>query len=263
MGKSWNTSTWEIGEFMEYIKVIGNITTVESFIETLLKIPKDDQVYVAMLIARRKYGGGVTRSEETLDSCFLKHSTYKEMIRRIKRFEVSTECYVDKAKGTPIPQENYATYIHLRPKSMANALIELNGDIMKEMLEITRSPDRISRLRNVDRWLLSKVCKSGTGSKFTIVDVDNKLLYPKVLKLLDYYKLPIRWITETRGGYHIILPSGPHLENFYKIVAPLFKEDFNSEVEILPEPITPICGTYQGGFLTRPVDIDKWDIKRG
>jgi len=240
------------------IKVIGDMNTVDAFFKRMLTIPKDDQVYVAMLIARRKYGGGVTRGEETLSTCILKDSTHEAMIRKIRRFEVPIECYVDKEKGTSIPQENYATYIHLRPKSMANALIDFNVDVMKEMLEITKDKNRIGRLRGVDRWLFSKICKNSVGPKFTIIDVDDKLLYPKVFNLLKYYKIPIRWITETRGGYHIILSSGNHLETFHKIIKPLFEKDFNGKVEILPEPITPICGTYQGGFLTRPVDIDLW-----
>jgi hypothetical protein len=244
---------------MEFIKVIGDMTTVDVFFKRMIGIPTDDQVYVAMLIARRKYGGGISRAEETLNTCILKDNTHEGMIRKIRRFEVPIECYVDREKGTPIPQENYATYIHLRTKSMANALVDFNVDVMKEMLEITKDKNRISRLRGVDRWMFSKICKSSVGPKFTIVDVDEKLLYPKVISLLKYYKIPIRWITETRGGYHIIIPSGNHLETFHKIIKPVITKEF-VKVEILNEPITPICGTYQGGFLTQPVDMDLWKV---
>jgi hypothetical protein len=192
---------------------------------------------------------------------FIHHNSYEDIIRKIRRFEVPEECFVDKNTNVIIPQTNYATYIDLVPKSMIKSLIDFNSDIMNEIWETTKDKNRISRFRNIDSLLFSKVHKTNaTRNPYRIVDVDDKSLYEKVRGLLKYYEIPIRWVTETHGGFHIIIPVGVHMENFHRNVVPVMKHEFGTKVEILKEPMTPICGTYQGGFLTRPYDVDNWSV---
>lgn len=247
---------------MANIKVIGNQEHVECFLKRLVPLPQDDWVYPIWMVARKKYNignVGITRSEEMITRTFLHHNKYEEMIRRIRRFEVPEECYIDRNTGDIIPFTNYATYIDLTPKSMARALVGFSADVMNEIWEVTNDADRVRRLRNIDKLLFSKVHKTNATRKpYKIVDVDDKSLYEKVRKLVQYYDIPIEWITETHGGYHILIPSGRHLETFYKTFVPLAQNEFGDKVEILNDPMTPICGTYQGGFLTRPVDVDFW-----
>jgi hypothetical protein len=118
-------------------------------------------------------------------------------------------------------------------------------------------------LRNIEPLLFSKIHKNNFNRKpYKIVDIDDKGIYERVRNSLGYYEIPITWITETHGGYHIIVTTGEHMERFYKSFVPLMASDFGNKVEILDSTQTPVCGTYQGGFLTRPVDVEYWITKK-
>jgi hypothetical protein len=245
------------------MKVIGNKEHVVSFLKMMVPLPKDDHVYLAWMVARKKYNasaGGISRSEEMLSRTILYSQNYDDIIRKIMKFEVSEECFVDYNTKTPIPWTNYATYIDLTPKSMAKSLVDFSSDIMQEIWAVRTEPERMKRLRNIEPLLFSKIHKSNAIRKpYKIIDVDDKGIYERVRNSLVYYEIPIKWITETHGGFHIIVPIGPHMEIFYKSFVPLMTIDFGPKVEILENTQTPICGTYQGGFLTNPADIDYWE----
>ncbi len=67
--------------------------------------------------------------------------------------------------------------------------------------------DNSTPFRRIADMLKSNIYKNVNEGIYTDIDVDDKLLYAKVLADLKEHKIEVYCIIETRGGYHVILEN--------------------------------------------------------
>lgn len=246
------------------MSVIGNKEDMKEFFNELLVPLQDDWVYVVLGVARKKYAneGELTRSEEALAKEIIPDYDFDRFYRTLLKYEVSEDVYVDRNTRKPIPNSAKAYYIDLTPKSMSMALAKFFQDVMRDIIDSRTNPQALEHLRRSKSHLFGNLSKSDAIRKpYKIIDVDIKdnevLAYVK--NALASRNIPIKWISETRGGYHIIIQVGAWLQEFHMHAVPDIEKlnhTYNKIViEIGTQCQTPIVGTYQGGFLVRRVIV--------
>ena len=220
------------------------------FFESIVPELQDDEILTVILCARKKYSDRVSRSEEILDKCFLK-SNRQSNIRKLVRFlRVEEGDYVDFKTGEPIPLSAMVAYIDLYPKSTIKALSEFNKTIHQWLFDAITNPEfDKTTFRKIDTKLFSAIAKSNSRKPVRIVDVDDKSLLPELLP-----KVPQPdWITETRGGYHLIYRAedreqlrtiGETFHNLLKVYKGRIEMQWHQGQTVVP-------GTLQGGFEVR------------
>ena len=248
---------------MSRIKVIGNKDALKKFWDDMVEPLEDDQVYVVLGVVRKKYCDNetvVTRSEEALFKHIVADYDFERFYRLLRKCEVDEECYVDRNSGKPIPSSAMAFYIDLTPKSAQKALTGFVKEVLDDFIAVRTDESRLVRLRRMETHIFSHVSKHNArrpGYKVIDVDIKDDIVLGIVLGILNDDGMPIERITETRGGYHIFVPVGGHLKQFYEHGGTRGKlMDLNGEkdkavVEINKQCQTPIVGTYQGGFLVK------------
>ena len=238
---------------METYKVVSDEDELRGFVETMMPDLQDDWVYVVWVVARKKWmveGATISASEEMLDRDLLTYEDPERILRRLRRFEVPVGSFVDKNTGAPIPPEVTGYYIDLTPKAMSKGLAGFMKDTVDNIVEARSDKVRLRNLRKARGLLFSHVHRANAMRKsWVLVDVDTKEpdVLDGTLDVLEDKGIPHDWITETRGGYHVFVPSGEHLATFFKEVRPGLDE----RIEVLDHNQTPIVGTLQGGFPVR------------
>jgi hypothetical protein len=162
--------------------------------------------------------------------------------------------FVDKNTGEPIPPEVTGYYIDLTPKAMSKALAGFMKDTVDNITEARTDEGRLRNLRKARGLMFSHVHKANAGRKaWVLVDIDTKEegVLEGTLETLSDNGIPHDWISETRGGYHIFIPSGEHLSTFFREV----RSGLDERIEVLDHNQTPIVGTLQGGFKVRRLDL--------
>lgn len=215
----------------------------------------DDEVYIALLFARRKYYESLSRPSIPLNKCIIKKDPcvfVEYAINKIFRASIiefnGIPLYFDKDK--PIPIEACSIYIDLNPKSIIKGFVKFNKEMIELIYEAMKQAitqyevleSTYEKIKGINTMLYSAIHRSNNRKeKYLIIDIDAK--DEKLLKKIIEDISPM-WITETRGGYHIIVSNRSITKNVYEI---LNREE---HVEI-KNAMTPIPGTLQGGFKVR------------
>ncbi|MHA1650044.1 MAG: hypothetical protein ACTSYB_07605 [Candidatus Helarchaeota archaeon] len=203
----------------------------------------EDEVFILLLVARKKYGG-LSRSEESLYKTIVKKKEH--LSQKIHQISLIAGTFRDSKTNNQIPISSLAFYIDLAPKSTLKATNLFITNILKYYRQATIDPNFNRALfKKIDQMLFSAIHKSRSRSPYWVIDVDRK---PYDLKwLCEYFGQALCWITETRGGYHLIIEKGP--DSGLKMEA--LKQKNPPELEIFGrETMTIIPGTLQGGFKT-------------
>ena len=227
-------------------------TLLEDFFRKVLVPLEKDEVYIALIVARKKYGA--SRSEEMLDKLVLKRSDPEYLVRKFQKFCNVENCYLDRNTGEPIPPESMAVYIDLTPRSAMKAYRDFINSVERWSSQLTNlllngNLDEAERVlknfRRLDTKLFSSLAKSPATSPYRIVDIDEKssALLKKVLGALKEH---VVWVTETRGGYHVIVRNNRDTGIiFHEVLRGLDKV----ELQFGKRLMTPLPGTMQGGFM--------------
>ncbi len=130
---------------------------------------------------------------------------------------------------------------------------------MNDLLYQTyKDPSRVSEWTNIKGKLLSCIHKSNADKPYILVDIDEKDFSLTGEVISEITEDPI-WVSETRGGYHLIYEKIPRLarEIYMKIPQTFVKETFppNKIIEIKKEVMTPLPGILQGGHEVKKVEI--------
>ncbi len=236
--------------------LIENETETINFINKVIKPLENDEVYLTLLCARKKYCASITSSEEVLNREIIRSNDINKILRKFKKSSIVEGIYTNK-NDNEIPKDAMALYILLDPRSTLKAYTEFNKIINEWMSEDLRNSNTIlerdlSLYRRIDLKLFSAIHKSRSRPLYFIVDIDKKdeelLNFAISFESIKPY---IKWISETHGGYHIILErndiTGKYIYSLQSNHLPY--------IEILKEPMTPIPGTLQGGFLVKEIKI--------
>ncbi len=213
---------------------------VEKFIEEVVPDLEKDEVLCVTLVARKKYAN-ISRSVELLDKLIIKNK--QSMLRKLRKFlRIEEGDYIDHKTGKPIPLKALAVYVDLCPKSCLKAITLWMKTAMEWQYQAIAGTLDLEIFKKLDTKWFSSVHKSNSRKPVAVVDVDKKYLlnapHPD-------------WITETRGGYHLIYkePSKETMRQLY-----LLSERYDFVELFRNQARTVIPGTIQGGFKVRRID---------
>jgi len=239
---------------------------LHKFVDKVVPRLSGDEVLTAILAARRKYSPVITRSEELVAYAILKNSSYSYLERRLKRLGYVNGLYVDYKRTPPviIPPEAFVMYIDLHPKSTLKACHKLVSELWNDVLSVVSNPEAKAKFVNTDRHWFSAVCRSQSRKPYYLIDVDEKN-GEALDELRELLEKDIIWISETRGGYHIIANNeNPEVRIFCKNGELHISTERKKweKLELRNKAIievqyhqcqTPIPGSLQGGWLVREV----------
>lgn len=223
---------------------------VREFLDFFLSNLEEDEVALAILVSRKKYESALPRSNELLDYVILRGST-ERMFRKLKKFAYVEGVYTE--DGYEIPKNALALYVDVIPKSSRRASLKLISEELRlheEFSHLAYSGDASEMLRSL--WNFTKIrsrvfsclARSPTkrlDHKYLLIDLDKKSMsfLTRCLETINKHT-EVLWVTETRGGYHIIT-------RFEGKLIPTLREMENVEFSH-KQAMTPLCGTLQGGF---------------
>lgn len=245
---------------MTHHVVVGDKDELKRFFECVLAPLEDDHVYTIFSVARKKWDtrDELSRSEEALMRKILKAYDFETFYRTLKKFEVPKEALVDRNTKESIKSDVIGYYIDITPKSVARGMELFITEGVRDLLGTRTNKAQLSHLKGVEGKLFSCVARSNSKKQYKILDVD--IRFPWVLSecmnILKENDIPIRWVSQTRGGYHIIIPVGPKIAELYKVAWPKIQEKYGEKIE-LNDRATPIPGTWQGGHLVKQVKEEK------
>jgi len=250
---------------LENYSLIKNEEETKRFIEKVLQPLQNDEVYITVLTARKKYCPTISSSMEVVSRDIIRNNDTNKIMRKLKKMSIVEGLYTDKNEDI-IPNEAFALYILPEPRSMLKAYIEFNKDINEWLYtDLVSEEKNLELYRKLDLKLFSAIHRSKSKSKYFIIDIDKK--DEKLLKnIIDQIKIgdlnkdlgsslqwkhpsieSISWISETHGGWHIILNRNNETG---KIIHEIMKRKFEF-VEFRKETMTPVVGMSQGGFVVK------------
>jgi hypothetical protein len=195
-----------------------------------------------------------------LNRTIIKDDSYEKFLSLIYSYNSDTRSLKN------LPQEGLVLYASLNPRSAFKALTEFN----KKMTEwtynavVNKEMGDLVTIKNTTSIMKTCIQNSSYESKYIQLDLDKKEQeYIDILeKFLNDNLINVHCIIETKNGFHYILDSknltGEQKKNIFngtlknlkfetlnRIGEPVIKNiiDINSN-----NPMSPIPGTYQGGF---------------
>ncbi len=241
----------------ETYNLIKNEDETKHFIEKVLQPLNNDEVYIVVLTARKKYCPTISSSLEVVSRDIIRNNDTNKIMRKLRKMSIVEGLYTDKNEDI-IPNEAFALYVLPEPRSMLKAYNEFNIIINKWLFEdLTCEIKHLELYRKLDIKLFSSIHKSKSKSNYFIIDIDKKdenllknILYVIPSKEFDYNN-NIQWISETRGGWHIILNRNNETGKF---IHELMNKHI-PDVEFRKETMTPIVGCSQGGFVVKEYEL--------
>lgn len=239
----------------ENYSLIKDEEETKRFIEKVLQPLNNDEVYIIVLTARKKYCSTISSSLEVVARDIIRNNDTNKIMRKLKKMSLVEGLYTDKNEDI-IPNEAFALYILPEPRSMIKAYKEFNININEWMCQDLLSEEKNLELyRKLDLKLFSAIHRSKSKSKYFILDIDKKdetllknILYFIHSKEFNNDNLQhIQWISETRGGWHIILNRN---DETGKIIHEIMQRKMEF-VEFRKESMTPVAGCSQGGFVVK------------
>jgi len=221
----------------------------EEFLDTVFPNLRDDEVLIAIICARKKYSEALSTSQEMLDKMIIKTEDIGSIVDKLFKFGVVAGIYKDYKLNTYISPSAMAMYIDLYPKSSIKAFFEFTKTINNWMYEAMNNQHFNKHVfRRLDSKLFSAIAKCNSRKPYTIVDVDRKdVNLPNILEHVSDEPL---WISETRGGYHIIFKRS----NIVNRDIVFLKSNFDYIEVQFSQGLTPVVGSLQGMF-----EVRKWN----
>lgn len=240
------------------------------FIEKVLQPLKDDEVYITVLTARKKYCSTIASSMEVVNRDIIRSNDINKIIRKLKKMSIVEGIYTDKNDDI-IPIEAFSLYILPEPRSTLKAyrdfIKNINEWIYSDLIGTTKN---LGYYRKIDTKLFSSIHSNKSRSNYFIFDIDLKdeeLLsgFYDLLTNNNIKSESIKWISETHGGYHLILDRNEETGTFvhkFKSGRVKLSERFDTSftnvyIEMRKETMTPTPGCLQGGFLVKEYNTTK------
>mgnify|MGYP000571889352 CR=1 FL=1 len=223
---------------------------LKSFCDRVLPELKDDEVLLSVLIARKKYGA-FSKSERVLDRVILKDSSPDYVLRKIRKLSFVESCYYDSKAEREVSSDVMVIYIDVQPKSFLRAFSILSREVGEWTYQAIVSEDFDRGVfKRLDSKLFSALARSTSRQPYYLLDIDSK--DSKTLReVVDLLGEEVVWISETRGGYHVIVNRSKEMGSLI-----YSRLSTRKEIEIsTKQGLTPAPGTLQGGFLVRRVEL--------
>jgi hypothetical protein len=229
--------------------LIYDRTKIWEFIQTVLESLTDFQTYLILGIARKKYEPTLVKSSQIVLARDIIKTHETEVIEKIVRMgNALRENYF---KNEPVPDHAKAMYICTNPSDTFKAYHEFSKKINQYYYDFIkqRTLDKTS-MKSLDRVWFGCLQASATKGRYLIIDVDDLNMKHLQFVIKDIKDEWIRWITRTRGGYHVFVERN---DKTAKLIYMNIQKIAN--VEITRHGLTPICGTFQGGQKVHRVEL--------
>lgn len=231
----------------EVKKMTLNYLEVKNFFGTIVPQIEKDEVLIVMVAARKKYDPTLSRSKEMLDTLIIRSNDIVVIMNELTMLEAKANYYRDYKTRELINKKALAYYIDLYPKSIIKSWGLLSKEMNQWIYEALKQEKYdYHNFRNIEAKLFSALAKSSSRRPIRLLDVDTKdeNFLNSVLE-----KLPKpNWITQTRGGFHVLFSIDKNLEK--EIGKACYEVSKNNRlVEFQTHQcLTPIPGTLQGGL---------------
>lgn len=234
--------------------LIHDLAETREFVERVLMKLEDDEVYILLLNARKKWCPELSRSEEIMYRDIIRGNSLDGTLRKIKKTScVSGGIYVDRNSLKEIDINCMALYVLLDPRSALKGYGEFVENINSWIYDSFKGKSKNLELyRKLDIKLFSAIHKNRSRGIYFVIDIDKK-----DDDILDRITGPlsgnIRWISETHSGFHVIV------DRSYESGIIIYPYMVGIEyVEVLKDPTTPVPGTLHGGFPVKGIRKDLW-----
>jgi len=230
--------------------LLTNEHELRDFARSVLPELEKDEVLFSCLLARKKYGENIHGA--LLNRKIFTHSDVEYVVRAVDRLTCFNMPYVDRVNNVEYPSSALVAYINLSPKSMLKAGIRFSNEFLKlveQALHANMNDDFLNRVRALERLFFISIDKSNSSKIYFLIDVDEKdeALLERVIEAINGDH---EWISETRGGYHVLLKRDKMTRDKYHQIQELTKK-YGDAIELKNDPVTPIPGTLQGGFIVK------------
>jgi hypothetical protein len=221
--------------FQETYKVIHDVAALKAYIEWLPELGPSEKYY-GCLFARKKYCQSIPwpGSDKTQLKRFT--ATKENLLFKLRQLECPLGSF--EIKGQAIPQDALALYLHVNPRDLWKATIKSIGQLAK-VIECD------GKTSNPHQEVLSEIQRSHGKKKYVVFDLDEK----DQTKLRTIYETVDGHceVMETRGGYHIFVPTAKARDitdkRWYNKVAEL--------CDVTGDNMSPVPGCVQGGFVPK------------
>lgn len=214
-------------------QVIVNPDKVREFIDWLPACGENEKFY-ACLFMRKKYCPDVPwiKSDKGQLKRFV--SDKERMYDKIAQLECRFGAYT--YHGNATPQESLALYMTPNPRDLYKATLRSIGALAK-VIECQ------GKNSNPHQEVLSEIQRTASTKTYISFDFDWKD-EEKLQNKLDIVD-GLCDVIETRGGYHFHI----HKAKIDKIKTKLWYQELSKESDVSGDAMTPVVGTYQGGFM--------------
>lgn len=214
-------------------QVITDEIKLREFIEWLPDVAENEKFY-ACLFMRKKYCPEVPwiKSDKGQLKRFV--SDKVRLYDKIRQLECTLGSY--KFDTNDVPQESLALYITPNPRDLYKATLRGIAALAK-VIECKGSNS------NPHQEILSEIQRTpATGRTYVTFDLDwkDETKIQNFIDVVDGYCDVI----ETRGGYHLHV----HKNKIDKIKTKLWHNEIAKEADVSGDAMTPVVGTYQGGW---------------
>jgi hypothetical protein len=254
---------------MSHYNFVHDTSEIKHFYDLFYKDTfKDDIVYMIHLACRKKYLDEIKCEGQNkfLNRIVIKDDSYYKFLSLLYSYNS------DKRSLENLPQESLVLYASLNPRSTFKALTEFNKKIAEWTYNTIIHKEMNTSIKNITSTIKSCIQGSSYESRFIQLDLDKKEQeYVDILEnFLNDNLINVYCIIETRGGFHYILNSntltGDQKKNIFNGTLKNLKFDTLNRngncvtkniIDIISNnPMSPIPGTYQGGFPVKFVKLN-------
>ena len=226
--------------------LLKNRKMLTAFVKTVVPPLQGDEVFIALLAARKKYFPDLPRSQEIVAREIIRRNDVDYLIRKIRKLSVVGFYEEDRQE---IPPQAFAVYFDLNPKSCLKAFRLFANEVNAQLYDAVVGEPNFNFFKKLDIHLFSAIHRSNSHHYYWCIDIDDKTKDTLVESVSFVGKENVAWISETCNGFHLIVKRNEVTGK--KLFLHGLPATLTSKVTIKKAALTPVPGTLQGGFLVR------------
>lgn len=154
-----------------------------------------------------------------------------------------------------VPQDALVLYMRVNPVDLTKGALSFMADVNARMATAGPCAETVlAYLNRADRHLKSHVYKTRSRRVWADFDFDtaHQDLVARFLQVVDKHAADYRVVT-TRGGWHVLVRTGPVLRDLEALVPKLHAEAAQEGGEVIrtTSEMVPVPGTRQGDAFVR------------
>jgi hypothetical protein len=258
---------------MEFHKIIANDDELKDFLSKFAPRSKS-HVAILQLIMREKYSevkfSG--KASQNVSTRVLSNDNVQNCYRKIFSMQAPVGSFTMLGTDIEFPNGCSCLYMTINPRDPVKAMIKVNNNLVDHITNLAYLKDSSYMPCGMINYVYSAIHGTVYEKTYVDLDIDTKdeafMLKLKCF-LLEMWK-SIEYIIETRGGYHILMSKSnvtkTQMTNLYAYSksTEIMEENRQGKMckqtlmAIISDPMLPVAGTFQGGFVVKNVDIKRF-----